>query len=102
VSGCKCLARLQSLEKAMGCVLLCIKASFSCVRDSSNIELAHLKYKKKENILNTHFGSSWYGTFAMLSCTTEILVGHEKLEDGWCIAINDTQKPPVTRPFHIQ
>jgi len=54
-------------------LLFCVKP---IVKESCKIELARLKKKKKEK----HFGrlaTIWFGTFAMLFCTTGCVVRHE-------------------------
>ena len=63
------------------------------MRDSHNLELAHLKNERREITFYViaHFLSYWFGTFSMLSCTTGSLVGHENTQRGWYVAI-DTNK----------
>jgi len=55
------------------------------MRGSHNIELAHLKKKgrRKEKHLS-RFASSLFGNFAMLSCATGSLVGHENENTQVC------------------
>ena len=47
------------------------------------VELLKLLLRQKEKGL-AHFASCWFGTFAMLSCTTGSLVGHENTQ-RWMI-----------------